>query len=373
MKVNANEHNQTILAKLIDPYAYLIKYDSSRYSYVSRDRIEFVEQPNFDGMILSVQLNDPTVIQTNMTYLTRGLSWAPRYEVIVIDEQCNNFLLTYEGKFSVFLAATLRALADITNEHERSYDITHGQLITGSIPLASGSLLRVPAAMDTHRVEFMASGGASMGMSPSISTDADASNFGTYSYNLTRQFRLLPKSIKTFPFLSTAISFNSTLEATIYLSSGTYSGLFQRIFTIEPSEFLPAGTVTFYLASTGTTLGQSRLADTSKNSKQRVSLTNDPDVKYQIVNIVTSTRQIPVYGHDLNVTVNVINRKDKQTISVQLTINSGYRNTTLLSELYSSSNISIEQDPINRSILIIRAIIEPNSEEKCSFALKQSN
>jgi hypothetical protein len=41
-----------------------------------------------DGMILSVQLNDRTITKTNMTYLTRGLSWTPRYEVIVIDDQC---------------------------------------------------------------------------------------------------------------------------------------------------------------------------------------------------------------------------------------------------------------------------------------------
>jgi hypothetical protein len=45
-----------------------------------------------DGMILSVRLNDSTITKTNMTYLTRGLWWTPRYEVIVIDDQCKVLL-----------------------------------------------------------------------------------------------------------------------------------------------------------------------------------------------------------------------------------------------------------------------------------------
>jgi hypothetical protein len=207
----------------------------------------------------------------------------------------------------------------------------------------------------------------------SISNEADSTNFGSYSYNITHQFTLLPKSIKTFPFLSSIISFNYTLETTVYLNSGINSGTFQRIFTIEPSDFLPAGTVTFYLATTGITLGQGRLADTPKQTKQRISLTSDPDVKYQIISIVTSTRSTPTYEQDSNVNVTITNRKDRQSVSVTLTINSGYRNTTLIVQTRSSANITVSQDRINKSLIIIRAMIQPNQEEKCMFAVKQSN
>lgn len=271
---------------------------------------------------------------------------------------------------SLVLAATLRALADINNEHERSYEITNSQLITGTIPFVSTSV-RAPAPAEAQRVEYMASsGGAAM---LSISSEAESTNFGSYSYDITRQFNLLARSIKTFPFLSTNISLNYTLETTTFLSSGTNSGFFQRIFSIQPSEFLPAGTITFYLATTDITLGQGRLGDTPKQSNQRISLANDPDVKYQIVNIVTATRQTPVYGQDLNVTVTITNRKEKQTVSVTLTINSGYRNTTIISKSRSSSNITIAQDPVNKSILTIRAAVQANQEQKCMFTVKQSN
>ncbi len=373
IRLNKCENSQTIKAKLIDPYLLLIKYDSLRYNYVSRDDIQFENDPLMDGRILSVQLNDPAITKTNMTYLSRGLWWTPRYEVIVIDDQSNIILFFFYFiyfVYSLLLAATLRALADINNEHERSYEITNSQLITGSIPLASTSL-RVPAPMDAQRVEYMAS--SILDTSSSISNEADSTNFGSYSYNITREFNLLPKSIKTFPFLSTIISFNYTLENTVYLSSGIISGLFQRTFTIEPSEFLPAGTITFYLATTGITLGQGRLTDTPKQSKQKVSLANDPDVKYQIISIVTSIRQTPTYEQDFNVTVTITNRKDKQIVSVTLNINSGYRNTTLIVRTRSSPNITISQDRINKSLLIIQATIQPNQEEKCMFAVKQSN
>lgn len=272
--------------------------------------------------------------------------------------------------YILLLAATLRALADINNEHERSYEVMDSHLITGTVPFASTSL-RTPIAMDTQRIEYM-SGSAGNAIS-SASTDTESTNFGSYSYNITRPFNLLARSIKTFPFLTTTISFNYTLENTVYLSSGTNSGLFQRIFTIIPSDFLPAGTITFYLATTGITLGQGRLIDTPKQSKQRISLANDPDVKYQIMNIVTSTRQTPVYGQDLNVTVTITNRKDKQSISITLTINSGYRNTTIISKSRSSSKITLTQDPVNKSILIIQATVPANEEERCVFTLKQSN
>jgi hypothetical protein len=89
IRSNKCDNDRTIKGKLIDPYLLLIKDDLARYSYVSRDQIQFQNNPLMDGMILSVRLNDPIITKTNMTYLTRGLWWTPRYEVIVIDDQSN--------------------------------------------------------------------------------------------------------------------------------------------------------------------------------------------------------------------------------------------------------------------------------------------
>lgn len=354
IRSNDCSNNARTKAKLVDPYSFLVENDVSRYTYVARDRLEFTRDPTMDGMVLSVRLEDSTVKKANMTYLTRGLWWTPRYEVLVVNDQ----------------TATLRALADINNEHERSYEILNSQLITGGVPLVSGPS-RAPSIADAQRFEYMASPMLENGAA--ISAKPEATNFGSYTYNVTRQYHLWPKSIKTFPFLSTNISLNYTLEASTYLSTGTNSGLFQRNFMIQPADFLPAGTVTFYLASTSITLGQGRLPDTPPKSEQKISLGNDPDVKYNIISVITATRQTPTYAQDLNVNITLTNRKDKQTVNVVLMINSGYRNTTLTVRNRSSSSITIIQDPINRSIMIVRATIKPNQEETCMCVVKQSN
>ncbi|CAF4968884.1 unnamed protein product, partial [Rotaria magnacalcarata] len=80
----------------------------------------------------------------------------------------------------------------------------------------------------------------------------------------------------------------------------------------------PAGTITFYLATTGITLGQGRLTDTPKQSEQKISVGNDPDVRFNIISVITAINQTPTYGQDLDVNVTVSNRKDKQTVSVKL-------------------------------------------------------
>lgn len=210
-------------------------------------------------------------------------------------------------------------------------------------------------------------------VSATITSRPDSTNFGSYTYNLTRPFLLRAKSIKTFPFLSTQIACNYTLEASVYLSSGANPGLFQRIFILQSPEFLPAGTATFYLASSGLTLGQGRLPDTVAKSEQKITLGNDPDVKYSIVGIITATRQSPVYGQDMAVNITISNRKSAQVARVTLNINGGFRSTIFTIKSRSSPSITIAQDPINPSTLVVRATIKPDQEESCTLTVSQSN
>jgi len=79
------------------------------------------------------------------------------------------------------------------------------------------------------------------------------------------------------------------------------------------------------------------------------------------------------HEQDSDVNVVILNRKDKQIITVTLMISSEYSTTRFTIKSSSSSNIKINQDPDNKSSLIIRAIMKSNQEETCSFALKQSH
>lgn len=262
----------------------------------------------------------------------------------------------------------MRALADLTNELDRSFDVTHSQLITGNVPLAV-TPARLLSSNNQQGAEHAASHSHDT-ISP-ISTKADSTNFGTYSYNISRTFTLFPKSIKTFPFLTPKISFNYTFEGTTYLSAGTSTGLFQRVFIIQCPDFLPAGIATFYLSKTGACLGQGRLADTSKRTDRKIILDSDPDVKFIIKTITVSAQTVPPFEQELDVQVTIVNRKDKQTIPVTLTIPSRFRQVTFTQKKNSSSSVSLAHDESNKATLVLRAVVKPDKEESCSFSIKQ--
>ena len=203
-----------------------------------------------------------------------------------------------------------------------------------------------------------------------ISSTPTASDYGTYTYQVNKAYTLYPQSTKTFPFINPIIVFAYTLETTTYIpSGGSTNGLFQRTFNIRPSEFLPAGPVTFYQNTM--VLGQASISDTAKNASTIATLGTDPDIQYTVDSIVTATRQSP-YGQDLSVNVTVINRKDNQTVTVKLTLNGGYQSTKLTTT-NTSSGLTISQDRLSNSTLIIQATVNPGKEETVSFKLEQTN
>ena len=118
-------------------------------------------------------------------------------------------------------------------------------------------------------------------------------------------------------------------------------------------------------------LGQASISDTAKNASTITTLGTDPDIQYTINSIVTATRESP-YGQDLSVNVTLINRKDNQRVIVKLTLNGGYQ-STILTTTSTSSGLTIKQDRLNNSTLIIQATVNAGKEETASFKLQQTN
>jgi hypothetical protein len=65
-------------------------------------KFNFRKDPLMNRMILSVQLDDKLITKTNMTYLTHGLRWTPRYELNILNEQCKCSNLSIKT-FGIFL------------------------------------------------------------------------------------------------------------------------------------------------------------------------------------------------------------------------------------------------------------------------------
>ena len=259
---------------------------------------------------------------------------------------------------SLCSAATLRALADIVNNHQRAYNVNNSTLTSGTVNLIASS----PSPTFYVSSNTMAAA--------AISNTPTASNYGTYTYQIKDTYTLYPQSTKTFPFITPTIAFVYTLEATTYIQAGgSNNGLFQRTFNIKPSEFLPGGPVTFY--QNQMILGQASISDTAKNANTTVTLGTDPDIQYTIDSVITGTHQSP-FSQDLSVNVTLVNRKEKQTVTVKLTLNGGYQ-STVFSAKSTSAGLTVTQDRLKNSTLIIRATIKPGKEETASFNLKQSN
>lgn len=240
-------------------------------------------------------------------------------------------------------------------------------MIVGPVPIVSDSP-QAPNAVEAQPVEYPPN---PVSIDPeSILALPEKTKYGTYSYNITNKFSLLPKSIKTLPFLSFPILFNYTLEQTIYFSYGSNSGLFQRIFNLRFSEFLPAGIITFYLA-TGLTLGQGRLRDASQEIEQKISLGHDPNVRFVITHSIMATLSAPQNGPEIDGNVIIFNRNGNQPVSVRLNMYAYNQNTILIIKNRSSFNITMSQSSTDKSIIIIHAMIQPNRYESCNFSLQQ--
>jgi hypothetical protein len=88
-------------AKLVDPYSLLVR-EGSKFRYADQKSLQFDKEPHLSGKIVSAQLNDTTTTKSDFTYLTRGLSWTPRYDVIVIDDNCKSMDASQGLYFFVF-------------------------------------------------------------------------------------------------------------------------------------------------------------------------------------------------------------------------------------------------------------------------------
>jgi len=89
VQIRAGADHSFSKAKLVDPYSLLVE-EGSRFLYVDQKNIQFDKEPQLNGKILSVRFKDTKAKMSNFTYLTRGLSWTPRYDVTVINETCKS-------------------------------------------------------------------------------------------------------------------------------------------------------------------------------------------------------------------------------------------------------------------------------------------
>ncbi|CAF4665375.1 unnamed protein product [Rotaria sp. Silwood1] len=281
---------QNIEAKIVDPNTMLLKnLDTKGYFYADSRSIEYTSvRPDEGGTTLRFEFKKKNTNYTGtLSYLMRGISWSPNYDLFIKDEN----------------TCSLRAYANIRNNQQQEYQVDNTYLYSGDIPLVNN----YPPVMS---YPMMMKGAAEeLASSPSIQLDGEQKGF--YFYSLKDKYTLHAKSSIRLPFIIVNPTCKFYYKTTTSISSGQYKGVFQRNYDIISDQFLPAGTLT--IRDNQVLMGQSSLPDVPVNYSQMVTLGQDNDVRYSVKGNITAsnkdTTTITWQTYELNVTI--FNYKDK--------------------------------------------------------------
>jgi len=298
---------ETIEAKIVDPASMLLQnLKTGAYFYADKQALEYTSvRPKNGGTILSFEFQDATTQHSGtLSYLMKGISWKPNYDLFLIGNNGDN---------------KLRAYANIRNDQQREYTVENTNLLGGDVQLANGiSNPRPP-------MRFSASMKAGSHLRP---IEGVGEQHGLYSYLLKDKYTLRPSSSVRLPFIDITAKYRFYYKASTNVGSGQYQGVFDRNYDLTPDHFMPAGVIT--IRDGQVLVGQSNLPDVPENYTQTISVGTDNDVRYSVTGNLTSktdanaTVQLETYELD----VELMNFKDKH-VDAQLVLSGGLQVTLI--------------------------------------------
>ncbi|WP_288482043.1 DUF4139 domain-containing protein [uncultured Deinococcus sp.] len=246
----------------------LVRDAAGRFFTVRFEDLQFTEAPpvNDQAATQTLVFSLPAAGSGTLSYLTRAVSWSPRYTLQAGDG-----------------GASLSALADIRNTTEQPYDVKATELYAGDVEV-QGTPLAQEAMFDGAVSRAVA---APMAASK-IESQGDLR--GLYRYALTTPFTLPANSVVTLPFLTPKLStFERFVGLNTYFGTGTQDGTLNRFYRFKADQRLPGGQMT--VREDGRIVGQTNIGETRQGGQVEFSLGNDPDVEYsRTVQTVTQVK-----------------------------------------------------------------------------------
>lgn len=201
-----------------------------------------------------------------LSYLTRGLTWQPRYA------------LTVTGS-----TPSLTGWADVANNTSGSFSAPKLTLMAGQANLASQPMM----------AEGRGGGGmpapvASMAMDAKVVASGEAGGLQSFTY--PSPVTIPPRSTTSVPFIQPKVTLERVLQYQAGFNTAPRTVVpLQRIYTLTPDADLPAGTVT--VREDGRVLGQAVAEDTPKGEKADLNLGQDFDLRLtRTVQVLSQTR-----------------------------------------------------------------------------------
>jgi len=273
----------------------LIRDAEGRYRHVPYDALAFDQLPprNPGSPLVQFQYRVSGGPRATLSYLTRGVTWGPRYT------------LRAEGS-----SANLTGLAELRNASEVDYQVEKGaELYAGDVSLNYEGPM--PYMQDALTSRGAAEAAPAPSAAPKIGNASELR--GLRRYELSEAFTLPAQSTFTLPFLRPKISFERYGALNIPFTQANTDGKLTRAYRIKADTFLPAGPIT--VRDEGRIVGQATVADTPAGEAQDFKLGLDPDLNY--------TRAVQVVKQDKNgasyrVTLTLENRKAR-TVRAEVT------------------------------------------------------
>ncbi|MDO4246199.1 MAG: DUF4139 domain-containing protein [Deinococcus sp.] len=191
-----------------------------------------------------------------LSYLTRSVSWQPRYTLKASDA-----------------GAQLSALADIRNATDLPYEVKNTELYAGDVNVQGDMMPPAPMLM-REGVTTQATAGYA---APKIQSGGEMR--GLYKYTLSTAFTLPANSVVTLPFLTPKLTkFERYAGLNTYFGTDKREGTLSRFYRFTADDRLPAGPVT--VREDGRIVGMAFISETRKGGEVEFTLGEDPDVAY---------------------------------------------------------------------------------------------
>ena len=251
------EGGKTEAVTLVRAKDLLVKDASGKYFTVSYDKLQFDVLPPANPLSPSQTLtyNLKNAGSGTLSYLTRSVSWQPRYALKASDA-----------------GAQLSALADIRNATDLPYEVKNTELYAGDVNVQSDVMPPAPMLMRAEAATTQAGYAA-----PKIQSGGELR--GLYKYTLSTAFTLPANSVVTLPFLTPKLTkFERYAGLNTYFGTDKREGTLSRFYRFTADDRLPAGPVT--VREDGRIVGQTNISETRKGGEVEFTLGDDPDMSY---------------------------------------------------------------------------------------------
>jgi len=196
----------------------------------------------------------------NVSYLTRALSWSPRYELSVLGA-----------------GASLEAFADLRNSGE-TLKVDSSEIIAGQVQLNFGGQNQ-NLAQDTAQLEFAPIPVTpASGRTGAVQVRPGSEGQGLYTYKLSQGYTLPGASTFSLPFLNPRVKVKRVARLESYFSGEFSKGKLERTYRMNSSVLLPAGNL--FVRDAERVVGGQNIPTLAAGEDIDLRLGSDPDLSY---------------------------------------------------------------------------------------------